>query len=656
MRWDGWKGRDHASRSVFDERSGHDGSLWRGDPPPVAIVALMAAMVGLGCRNQFFEITSDTDPDMSLRFTPSETATVGAGPSFLGVISGDMGRARYRADSEKRMFLLDSTLEGEEGAFLRRRLRFPEARAFIRLPASDDVERTIDVAALDRTKPWQSARLYDAGMCSALAPLDWPEDAPVRPEGALSLVAAIPEGLFEEIAKDDQFTDPVLHGWSVEPILRMVVDRDNPFDVESSIMRKDADALEVRVQVRASEIGRPVLKCINGQVNIRLILVLEVTNRVAVDNRACLNFFEQAVCPEHNLAELTGSVAEEGQVCSGGSCVQCFWVGDDPRIGAVRPRIVELDVSVTQFGSGRCRQNIKNHIIDSVTEEIDNLLRDTVERQVSEALLHTSLSAPPGCRADCECVQVGTDGRLIPGARFECGGIDPETGIGSCRVVAEADRIHLRPDSIHEALTGVPAGTSDGLLEIVVAENQDDIQASLLLLPQVTFGPAGSGCAEGRASWPAGEQAVRLSLNWPFTFGALSGMSVDLEPMAGTEDATHGGATEPGRHGRGPGTASPPGRGEGLDRGMDHSRGRGTGEAPASGGNRRACEPMCDCLAVEHDVDPGECFAQCTELTRGMPLSEQEALCKAAFVEAGIADSTCRQLCDGFGTPGAGER
>jgi hypothetical protein len=654
MRWNGRKGRDHAPRCVFDERSGHDGSLWRGGPPPVAIVALVAAMVGLGCRNQFFEITSDTDSNMSLRFTPSATATVGAGPSFLGLISGDMGRVRYRADSEKRMFLLDSTLEGEEERFLGRRLLFPEARRFIRLPASDDVERTIDVAALDRSKPWRSARLYDAGMCSAIAPLDWPEDAPVRPEGAFSLVAAIPEGIFEEISQNDRFTNPELHGWSVEPILRMVVDQDNPFDVESRVMRKDADAFMVEMQVRASEIGRPVIKCINGQVNIRLTLVLEVTNRVAVDNRACLGLIGFG-CPAHNLAELTGSIAEKGQVCSGGSCVQCFWVGDDPRIGAVRPRIVDLQVSVTQFGSGRCRRRVKNHIIDDVTEELENLLRDEVERRVSEAMLHTSLSAPPGCRADCDCVQVGSDGRLVPGARFECGGINPITGIGSCRVVAEADRVHLRPDSIFESFTGVPEGTSDGLLEIVVAENQDDIQA--WFLPQASFGPPTSGCAEGRASWAADEPPQRLRLNWPFTFGALSMMSIDAEAMSESAGASHErGAGDRGSHGRGPGTAAPPGQGDGLDRGTDHSRGRGTGEAPASGGNARACEPMCDCLAVEHDVDPGECFAQCTELTRGMPPSEQEALCKAAFVEADMSDSTCRQLCDGFGTPGAGER
>jgi hypothetical protein len=701
MRWNHWKGREHAPSNRSEDGERRAERAWGDRSPARSILYLMAVMLGFGCSNNYFEITSDSDPDMSIRFTPSQTATVGAGPSFLGDIAGDMGQVRYRTDSEKRMFLLDSTLEGRRRRGLQR-LLFPPARSFIRLPASDDVERELAIASLDPTKEWRSARLYDAGMCSALAPLDWPDDGPDI-DGAVSLVGEIPKRITQELNETEGIVNAELKQWAVEPILRMVVDEDNPFDRESGILRRDADALKVFMRVEVDEIFREEgvidAPCRNAQLDIDFTLVFEVANRVAVNNRQCLlqGFADEGVeniydlecpecfflavggCPQDNLADAgsqevsvnvfpfytgTAKLDENGKLCSSTSdeCVQCFWVGDDPDIGSVRPRILGVEITLVAgniFTTGRCGPLATKTIPGEIAKEIENRLPTEIEREISEALLHTSLEAATGCRADCDCVQVGSDGRLIPGARWECGGKDDE-GVGTCRVVAEADRVHIRPDTtpaVQLALL-LPSDTSDGTLEIVVAEDEDDIQA--WFLPHVNFGPqqVGSGCDGDRHSWGADEDPQSLELNWPFKGGDEPTLTLASGGASGNGDPSDdpNGVSDPGSQGRGPGTAAPPGQGEGLDRGTDHSRGRGTGEAPAQGGNPEACEAMCLCLADEHDLDPGECFAQCTELTRGMSPSEQQSTCEAAFVEADAPDSECSLLCDGFGTPGGGGR
>jgi hypothetical protein len=377
----------------------------------------VSAVGSAACQNNFFRITSDSDMEKSV--TPALLATTGIGPTYLGDISGNMERVDYRIDSEKRMFLLDSTLEAR--ARLLRAFSipvFPEARKFIRLPASDEQTRGFPITALDTSKPWQSARLYDVGMCSSLAPLDFPLQ---------SLVALIPQGIHAEMVENENIEDPVLCEWGVEPVLRM--DVDDLGREQGGVMRVDADALRVSMTVQASEIKRVEglidAPCRNAQLDIDFTLVLEVVHRVAVDNTACLDSPLAWMCPGHNLADqepytdvlvdpatgapLSVSLDENGQLCVANSCIQCFYVGDHPDIGAVRPRLLGPNVVLTQFDDGRCGPVAEDQISKVVANEIANQLRTAVERELSEAMLHADIAGFQGetCRADCDCVRPG---------------------------------------------------------------------------------------------------------------------------------------------------------------------------------------------------------------------------------------------------------
>jgi hypothetical protein len=280
-------------------------SLLRGRT--LAVVG-MVAMLGMGCNNDFFRIGSATDSNLERTFTPSRIATTGAGPKYLGEISGDPGRVSYRTDSEKRMFLLDSTLEGERAVSGGIEALYPLARDVILLPASNGATQEFWVNELDPTKTWRSARVYDIGMCSSFTSLD-------NPLG--SLVEGIPREIFEAIETDRDSSGAVLHRWQVEPILRMVP---GPIDGTTGVMRKDADAL-----------------------------------------------------------------------------------------------IVDMSVRANRFGGG-----IRNFFID------------------------------------CD------DGRLVPGARWECNFALPTDDEGTCKVVVEADRVHFRPDELTTGLLGRLGGRHRG--------------------------------------------------------------------------------------------------------------------------------------------------------------------------------------------------
>jgi hypothetical protein len=642
-----------ARRSILNQ------SLDQGLPWRLACCILLLGTLGIGCQQDYFRVTSDSDPNVDRRFTLGRFNTTGAGPKYLGSVSGDMGEVGYRADGEKRMYLLDSRLEG-----LRQSGRFdvpvfPTTGQFVRLPASDGVERGFDITDLDPSKPWRSARVYDVGMCSSLVPLNNP---------IISLVAEIPDRIAEQIRDHEQTSGEVkLHSWKVEPILRMVP---GPIDGDTGIMRKDADALQVEMSVRVDQfaggIGNFWVTCFNAQVDIRFTLILDVVHRVAVDNRRCLPPslpFQEPQCPEYNLAELELPIVsgpafsqtildEDGRLCTGDRCVQCFWIGDDPNIGAIRPHLYGLEVSVSQFGGRRCRSGVQSQIVDAVTEAMHEELRTGFERAISEIMLHASINAG-SCRADCDCVQTH-EGRLVPGARWECAAIDDDTGLGTCRPVIEADRVHLRPDPLLEGTPTTTPPRSNGVLEIVVAEDENDLQA--WWLPFVSFGAplTGSGCNPGRLAWPAGSGPDLWQVRWPFVWPPEAGI-ISLSDGPGDEERPRGPADDPGARGprgRGPGAAAPPGQGEGLeqDRGTGQGSGRGTGAIAAPGHADPGCDSLCECLVDAHDLDLHDCVAACRQFVSGIRSNQRRDTCHALFQDLDLEE--CRDRCDDFGPSG----
>jgi hypothetical protein len=247
----------------------------------------------------------------------------------------------------------------------------------------------------------------------------------------------------------------------------------------------------------------------------------------------------------------------------------------------------------------------------------------------------------------------------MPGLRWECSDIDSEILVGTCKIVVEADRVHIRPDYLLEEVFSPNSPTSDGTLEIVVAEDDDDVQS--WLFPGATFGTPPSGCDANRALW-TGEQPEAWTLRWPVTSANVCATTTASAATTADKDAEPAGShpVSPGRRGRGPGTAAPPGQGGGLDRDAGRSRGRGTAEAPNQGSTRGACEPLCQCLESTYNVIFDECLMGCAERTRGMAPSRQRLTCEAAFEEAGVSE--CREHCEAFAAPhafaapGGGER
>jgi hypothetical protein len=624
-------------------------SLLRGR---TLVVVGMVAMLGTGCNNDFFRIGSATDSSLERTFTPSRIATTGAGPKYLGDISGDPGRVSYRTDSEKRMFLLDSTLEGERAVSGGIEALYPLAGDVIRLPASDGETREFFVGDLDPTKTWRSARVYDIGMCSSFASLDHPLG---------SLVKGIPEEIFQAIKDDPRSSGDMSLQRKVEPILRMVP---GPIDGDTGIMRKDADALMVEMRVFVERFGSGLFDCDHAQVDIQFKLIFDVVNRVATNNRECLpSSYLASHCPHYNLSEIdlprtiqtfrgSATLDENGRLCDSRTCVQCFYIADHPDIGSVRPRLADLSVSVSRYVSGgligSCGPVARRRVRDGILEALQNELVDGVERRISGAMLHATLGAF-SCQGDCECVQRGSDGRLMPGARWECNFVLPTDTEGTCKLVVEADRVHFRPDAVWlDEMDG-----ADGVIEIVVAENEDDIQAQWLELLPWGDPLSASGCDPERLS-PGVDTPRAMSLAWPFSSPpgfSLSGGG-DVVTMDATAEGDHGPRRgndgQDSRRGRGPGVASAPGHGIGADDGQ----GRGTGDAAAPGrGDGGACDQVCHCLEAHYAVGHGDCMAGCGELMASYLPRERRDVCEAFFEELELHE--CRDECAAF-VPGGG--
>jgi hypothetical protein len=199
------------------------------------------------------------------------------------------------------------------------------------------------------------------------------------------------------------------------------------------------------------------------------------------------------------------------------------------------------------------------------------------------------------------------------------------------------------------------------MLEIVVAEDENDIQT--WALENFPFGVPGmeSGCGEGRLSWGSELRPEAWSVAWPYTFPPTFGtMSMEADPFA--DEPKPGNATAGGNHGgigRGPGAAAPPGQGEGLDREHEtgNGRGRGTAETPAPGQREQAdtgCETMCACLVDAYGVDLEECVEGCTQLVGSIDSHLRRDACVALFEDLELTE--CAEQCDAFGGGGGGRR
>jgi hypothetical protein len=630
--------------------------------------AVLIGVICAACDPDFFRVTSDSNPDVQEAVLPRATATTGAGRTMLTETSGDMGQLDYRLDEEKRAFLLDSSLEGTR-AFFRGGDRFdrdvfPQTRQYVPLPMSNGNEMGFPVDSFDGRSPapWRSVRLYDIGMCSSVLPLH--VELQNDPLEDTSIAFRIVHEIFERIAENDDTVGPVqLHAWSVEPILRMLDDVDDPVSDATGLLVRDADALRVRMTVRAKKmgggIGNAFVACSWPEVDIDFMLVLDVTRRVAVNNRECLPSSSLALhCPNgSNLSELelpqtiqtllgSATLDENGRLCldqQDAGCVQCFRIGEGPTIGSVRPQLARLDVSVSQWQTddellgNRCGSPAKRRISDNITNEIRRDLRDEVEKALTAEMLQSRvqlLDTP--CEHDCDCIIVesGTE-RLLPGFRRACSGEE-----GVCELIIEADRVHLRPDHV----SILP---ESGMLEVVVAEDEEDIQA--FLLPDLDLG-VGNLCDPTRFS--TGTAPSVRQVTWPF--GDQNGvvtLSTDDpdDDFEGAKDHDTRHRRDQGKQGRGPGLAAPPGEGDGLDTAPSpNGNGRGIDEAEAPGlDDDDACSSMCECFDSHDIANHDECMSGCAQFVRNTRRNERRAVCKELLLSVDLSE--CVDRCDTFG-------
>lgn len=372
-----------------------------------------------------------------------EFATPG-GRFVFGAV-GRIGQIRQHIDNQKRIFLFSGDLATgiKEGLFM----QVPQPD-FCRVATF----QTFDVPS---SHFWTSLRVYDSGRCSLRFPWD-------------TLITELFEELDPALRRGDN-PIPRISDAIVKPIFRA------PRRWEAPVSGLDGDTLSMEFRVDLGDVE----SCDEGTTaNIKLRLGLErVTGRL--DPRPCdrnicdadPGFFDTTgILCSTTISELSPSPRDlEGTFDFPGVV--------DATIGAPEPRgecgAITAVFETGRFGDVYAGDVVRRRIRNGIERRLPGIIRRVIRNKllISPTAFAESFGAfgfpvsidAQRCLCDAECdlnaSRLGTR-VAYPGFRHRC-----DQNELQCHVQLEPKRFNIRPDG----------------LEVVLAENEDDVQFELLM-------------------------------------------------------------------------------------------------------------------------------------------------------------------------------
>ncbi len=341
--------------------------------------------------------------------------------SQLGAIAGDVGRIRYDADSQKRIYLFGGDIR--EGLTSADVLQLPQQAMPIPGPGGPT---SVDISPFDPTK-WLSLRAYDVGLCSMVPSQN------VHPFEALGWAAIANQFVLRlDRAFEDQYQAVRTEPATFTPVFHTALD----FDPE-----RDGFRISGTYHADKIPVTRSLLQCD------------DVTFNIAADvdwsrTPATITFPPQCLSPSEPGEAIQTS---DGQT----------W--DFP--GVVHSLSVQITSQCSTSGSveSRIESFLRGVLVHAFNQMIlDDLLVDPMHFGVQADQIRP-------CTCDIECsADFSQPLPYAPGRRDRCKMIDPGGGggpCGECWVQLDPDRIQARPEG----------------LEIVLAEDESDPQASMLV-------------------------------------------------------------------------------------------------------------------------------------------------------------------------------
>ncbi len=385
--------------------------LWRWRyPRSTAVIALIASLASCGPTPPgTFEVISASSPTRSRGFFVADRLNSAADPVVLGPLASDVGSVRYELDDQRRAFLFDGDLRTgvSSGGFLHLP-RNPVAGAL----------RTVDITPFDPSK-WRSFRIYDAGLCSAVAAWTGSTGTPGVPAIAPTIITAFDGALAGDPVCNRRFFR--IQAATVTPILRG--------SATAGGAETPSDRIRFSSVYRAQSAGLGGIECSP----VHLTLTVEFGFRAVPGT-----LWSAPQCAAPDATPVPGTIDFEGVIDPGG---------------------------ITAQVQGFC--NVGGAIEDSIRTQLYAQLPDLVRIAVRGALL-----APPSMfgfdetagRA-CNCPE-DCDSRATDGSAWPAWGVRHSCVAGSCGIQLEPDRLNIRPEG----------------LEVVLMEDNRDAQFSIFSL------------------------------------------------------------------------------------------------------------------------------------------------------------------------------
>lgn len=340
-----------------------------------------------------FEVIRASSPGTVRGFIVPDRLTIAGDPVVLGPLASDVGAVRYRLDDQRRAFLFTGDLgTGFSGG------------EFLHLPlvAPGSTVRTVDITPFDTTK-WRSFRVYDAGLCSAVAGWTAASGTLSVPAIAPTIVAAFDGALSGNADCQQRFFR--IQAAVVEPVLSGSETR--------SGLETPTDRIRFSSVYRAQHAGLPGIECSP----VHLTLSVEFGFR-----RIPGTLSSAAQCAPPDATPVPGTFDFEGVV------------------GAIGVNV-----------HGFC--NVGGAIEDQVRAQLTDLLPDLVRDAVRNALLADpsmfGLGANTG-RA-CSCPE-DCDSRAADGSAWPAWGVRHSCISGACGIQLEPDRLNVRPEGLEVVL------------------------------------------------------------------------------------------------------------------------------------------------------------------------------------------------------------
>jgi hypothetical protein len=397
---------------------------------------MLAWAAGCEPESPQLRFLSASDPSVERVVPVAGTGVTSALASALGPVANDVGAVGYRLEPEQRLFLFrndvaDGVTSGDW---------------FLAMPQPAGPAERVEPLV---TKDWQSARVYDLGLCSLTLPS---VALPAVFDAALS--AALSSG-----AEDS-------------PVTRVVRPRVSP-----RLRSRSLSAVDDSLRVRSARYVIARVPVRDGNV------LLGVCRNVTVT----LGF-------EVGVTRVAG-VATSGPQC--GPSLS-FTVRDGFTWDYLfHVRAAEVTVNApgcvyAQIIRGAIERSLRTRLGDALAARVTEVLT------VDPRRLGVADEDVVPCRCDGECSGAFTPDlpAYLAGARGRCMEAEPTVPGGECWVRFEADRLHLSPRGLHLVYAEDPA---DPQLELAFAASAAG-GAAEVLRPEGPFLPS---CEPDRSPYVA---------------------------------------------------------------------------------------------------------------------------------------------------------